>query len=216
VSTLRNSLVGKQERRSGLEGKLGFAAKYRQFGESWRITQATSLFTYAHGRNTSSYTDRSIPAQLRTARSVPPRVRAAAAAACRKQGVTRPAILRDCMLDVGVTKEPAFASSAATLQRAARLHGVPTSPGAPPSGGSARATRFASACDADVPPDANGQIPVGTDAGIEIDLQSGSRPSPADGRADPHPLARGRNRRQRCCRVSGPGTEPATSRGAAA
>ena len=159
---------------SALEGTGGFQTKYRKFGESWRITQATSLFTYAPGRSTGSYTDRAIPAKLRTARSLSPSVRAAAAATCRKHRITRPAILRDCILDVGVTKEPAFASSASSLQRRARL---PTRPPAPPPAVPTRATRFAATCDTDVPPDTNGQIPVGTDAGIEIELQSTADPN---------------------------------------
>src|SRR5262249_55132831 len=115
-------------------------------------------------------TDRSIPGALRTPGSLPARVRATAARTCHERGVTRPAILRDCVLDVGTTHERAFASAGATLQRTA-----PTPP-TPPAGPHARATRFEAACDADAPPDANGQIPVGTDAGIEITLQSAGHP----------------------------------------
>jgi hypothetical protein len=156
---------------SALEGTRGFAAKYHRFGESWRITQATSLFTYSPGRSTASYTDRSIPPKLRTLGSLPTRVRAAAARTCRGRGIIRPAILRDCTLDLAITRQPAFASSAATLQDLARLPDRPPVPPAP-----TRATRFVATCDADAPADANGQIPVGTDAGIEIDLQSATDP----------------------------------------
>jgi hypothetical protein len=118
-----------------------------------------------------------IPTKLRTAGSLPPRVRAAARASCGKRGVTQPAILRDCVLDVGATGEPAFAASSATLQLLARTHNVPPPAATPPPGAPTRATRFVSTCDSDAPPDANGQVPVGTDAGIEIDLQSVADPS---------------------------------------
>jgi hypothetical protein len=152
---------------AALEGTSGLPAKYHRFGESWRITQQTSLFTYPPGKSTASYTDRGIPGAVRTPGSLPPRVRAAAARTCRASGVTRSAILRDCVLDVGATHERAFASAGATLQRTA------PEPPAPKS----RATRFETACDTDVPPDANGQIPVGTDAGIEITLLSAGDPA---------------------------------------
>jgi hypothetical protein len=151
---------------SALEGASGLPAKYHQFGESWRITQQTSLFTYPPGRSTASYTDRGIPGAPRTPGSLPSRVRAAAARTCRQSGVTRRAILRDCVLDVGATHERAFASAGATLQA--------TAPKPPAPQG--RDTRFEADCETDVPPDANGQIPVGTDAGIVITLQAAGHP----------------------------------------
>jgi hypothetical protein len=156
---------------SALEGARGFAAKYRSYGESWRITQATSLFTYPAGRTTSSYIHRNIPTALRTAGLLPAHVRTAAAANCRQHGISRVAILRDCILDVGVTGQPAFAASGATLEQVAGMHAVP--PPSPPT----RATRFVATCDADASPDANGQTPIGTDAGIEVELQSVADPS---------------------------------------
>jgi hypothetical protein len=151
---------------SALEGASGLPAKYHQFGESWRITQQTSLFTYPPGRSTASYTDRGIPGAPRTPGSLPSRVRAAAARTCRQSGVTRRAILRDCVLDVGATHERAFASAGAILQA--------TAPEPPAPQG--RDTRFEADCETDVPPDANGQIPVGTDAGIVITLQAAGHP----------------------------------------
>jgi hypothetical protein len=51
------------------------------------------------------------------------------------------------------------------------MHAVP--PPSPPT----RATRFVATCDADASPDANGQTPIGTDAGIEVELQSVADPS---------------------------------------
>jgi len=148
---------------AALEGERGFAAKYRRFGESWRIAAGDSLFAYAPGKSTASYTDRAIPHRLRTAGSLKPQVRAAAEATCRRRGITRPAILRDCALDVGATHKAAFASAGAALQRTAGAPHVPT----PPPAGS-RAARFVTTCD----PAGGEPLPAGTDAGIEIDLQT--------------------------------------------
>ncbi len=159
---------------AALEGAQGFATKYRRFGESWRITPATSLFTYPRGRNTATYTDRSIPRRLYTLQSLPANARSAAAATCRRRGVTRAAILRDCVLDVAATGEAGFAASGGTLQRTAGSHHAlaPPPPAGSAPGGGTRATKFVTTCETSVPPDADGQIPVGTDVEIDYELET--------------------------------------------
>ena len=40
------------------------------YAESWRIAQASSLFDYAHGEDTETFTDRSFPHELVTSASL--------------------------------------------------------------------------------------------------------------------------------------------------
>jgi len=141
-------LLGDSPQLVGRDGHV-YASPYGRFGDSWRIAQAGSLFTYAPGKSTASYTYRRTPRPVK----LPARTRAAAAAACAS--ITNPLIRRDCVLDVGVTGERAFATAGAQLQRTAQ---------APP------ASAFEIVCDSAVPPDASGQVPVGTDVGIEVRL----------------------------------------------
>ena len=39
----------------------GFGDLYPGFADSWRVTDATSLFTYPLGASTATYTDRGFP-----------------------------------------------------------------------------------------------------------------------------------------------------------
>lgn len=98
------------------DSEAAFDLLYRTFGDSWRIAQAESLFTYPAGRTTDSYTDRSRPTRFRSVASLPASDRDAAEALCRAAGVTDPALLPGCILDVAVTGEPEFATSAAIEQ----------------------------------------------------------------------------------------------------
>jgi von Willebrand factor type D domain len=94
----------------------GFHLLYGRFGESWRIAQSQSLFSYPSHRSTRSYTNRRFPSSPYTASSLPPSRRAAGERACRTAGITDPRIFADCVLDVGVTRDRRFAASAAKLQ----------------------------------------------------------------------------------------------------
>lgn len=84
-------------------------AVYDQFGESFRIRAAESLFDYGPGESTESYTDRAFPYGGRE----PPKVTWAelgrARALCVARGVAGDDALRACALDVAVTGDPAFA-----------------------------------------------------------------------------------------------------------
>lgn len=86
-----------------------FSTLYPGFSDSWRVTAATSLFTYSPGTNTATYTDKSYPHAPVSLSSVPNL--AAATAQCTNAGVTDPVTLRDCELDVGLTGESAFAAA---------------------------------------------------------------------------------------------------------
>jgi hypothetical protein len=94
--------------------KPSFETLYQTFGQSWRITQAQSLFDYGPGESTATFTDRSYPDRRVTAVDLPNR--ATAEAICRRAGVTEPRTLEDCILDVGLTGELAYAHDALTTQ----------------------------------------------------------------------------------------------------
>jgi hypothetical protein len=84
-----------------------FSDLYPAYADSWRITDATSLFTYPAGASTATYTDRTLPA-------APPDLGAlpgvdAAGMLCRRVGVTDPQTLADCTLDVAETGQAEFA-----------------------------------------------------------------------------------------------------------
>jgi hypothetical protein len=91
-----------------------FEALYPSYADSWRIEQKESLFTYAAGASTQTYTDRNFPDQKPAPESLPGR--AAAEALCRQQGVTDPEVLASCILDVALTGQVDFARGAARGQ----------------------------------------------------------------------------------------------------
>jgi hypothetical protein len=86
---------------------------YGQFGESWRVSQSTSLFHYLAGETTDTFTDRTFPDQLAAVDSLPDAIRQQAAAECTQAGVTDPTLLNACVLDLGFTSDPSFAAGAA-------------------------------------------------------------------------------------------------------
>jgi hypothetical protein len=91
-----------------------FSTLYPAFANSWRITQATSLFTYAAGTSTATYTDESFPHAAVSTADLPDL--AQATATCRAAGVTDPVTLQNCELDVGLTGQASFAAADASGQ----------------------------------------------------------------------------------------------------
>lgn len=87
-----------------------FEQLYPRFADAWRITDDESLFYYKNGTSTDDYTDRSFPDKPITGADLPNR--AAAEAACRNQGITDPVVLENCIFDVGITGQLAFARAA--------------------------------------------------------------------------------------------------------
>ena len=100
------------------------ATVYERFGESWRVSPGESVFEYAAGESTATFTDRSFPDAVASPESLPAAVRAAAKDACRGAGVTDDSFLAACILDVGLTGDPGFAISTGTSQAGS----VPPSP----------------------------------------------------------------------------------------
>jgi hypothetical protein len=89
------------------------------FGDAWRISQADSLFPYAPGESTATFTDRAFPTgepQLNStdqARTV-----------CQQAGVMSAEMLTACVLDVTVTGNPIFADAAAAVARDVTIKSV--------------------------------------------------------------------------------------------
>ena len=91
---------------------------YGEFANSWRISQEESLFDYLPGETTETFQLRDIPTEPATIDSLDDATRANAEVACRAAGVTSDPILSDCILDVGMTGDPTYAGSAATVAAA--------------------------------------------------------------------------------------------------
>jgi hypothetical protein len=91
-----------------------FDALYPRFADSWRISQKQSLFDYSPGTDTTTFTDRSFPHAPVTTGDLPNR--ATAEAICRNAGVMTEPALDGCVLDVGLTGQPAFAYATASVQ----------------------------------------------------------------------------------------------------
>ncbi|WP_405431823.1 VWD domain-containing protein [Micromonospora sp. NBC_00617] len=92
-----------------------FEALYPGFADSWRVEAPRSLFDYEPGQDTGTFTDRRFPDRLLTVGDLPNR--ATAELVCRRAGVTDPQTLADCVLDVALTGQVAFATDAARAQR---------------------------------------------------------------------------------------------------
>jgi choice-of-anchor C domain-containing protein len=95
------------------------AQLYGAYAASWRITQAESLFDYGKGQTTATFTDLTFPSADTTVDDLSAAVRQAATATCTAAGVTDPAYLDDCVLDVGLTGDASTALSAASAQHIA-------------------------------------------------------------------------------------------------
>lgn len=100
---------------AALGEKPTFTQLYPSYADSWRVTQATSLFDYQSGQNTDTFTDRTFPDKPIVASELPNRV--TAEAVCRRAGITDPVALEDCIVDVGLTGDPGLARAAVTTQQ---------------------------------------------------------------------------------------------------
>ena len=89
---------------------------YHTFGDTWRIAQSASLFDYAPGTSTETFTDRTFPDRIVTVDDLTSAQRAAASITCAAYGVTASVPLDDCLLDVGLTGDPALATGSAEDQ----------------------------------------------------------------------------------------------------
>jgi hypothetical protein len=86
-----------------------FEQMYPAYADSWRITQASSLFYYDAGKNTDSYTKKDFPS---SPAEITPEKLAWAEEICKNAGVTEQPALCNCAFDVAATDDPAMAGSA--------------------------------------------------------------------------------------------------------
>jgi von Willebrand factor type D domain len=93
-----------------------FDQLYHAYGESWRVTDATSLFDYESGQTTATFTDRSFPDHPTSTSDLSTDAQDAARAACQQLGVSNPTLLDSCVLDLALTGQAAFALSASDIQ----------------------------------------------------------------------------------------------------
>ncbi|BBD63171.1 YD repeat-containing protein (plasmid) [Nostoc sp. HK-01] len=100
---------------------------YGDYANSWRITQADSLFDYAAGTDTNTFTDLTFPRNIVTVNTLTPEQRAAAEAIARAAGITDPNLLEDAILDIALTNNaPEFIQGYTALQRQETLNAANT------------------------------------------------------------------------------------------
>jgi hypothetical protein len=97
------------------------------FTNSWRITQAESLFDYGPGESTDTFTDLNFPFTIRYTSNATPQQRQTATQICQNAGVTDPTFLEGCIYDLIYTEDPEFALGAVSGQTQ-----MQTSPGGTP------------------------------------------------------------------------------------
>lgn len=97
-----------------------YTTLYKKFADAWRVTSRDSLFDYASGTSTETFTMKDWPPQhppcvVPNTKPVEPAPQAVAEAACRRVlGEKRHG---DCVFDVRVTGNPGFAKTYLTTQR---------------------------------------------------------------------------------------------------
>lgn len=103
---------------TAIGGSISNQQLYGDYAASWRITQATSLFDYASGQDTNTFTDLTFPRNIVTAATLTPEQRAIAEQIARDAGITDPDVLEDVILDIFITNgDPQFVQGAITQQR---------------------------------------------------------------------------------------------------
>ena len=86
-----------------------FTDLYGIFGESWRVTAAESLFDYAAGESTETFTDRNFPPFRMDVGLLPESQRASAESVCSAAGLSQGYWFDSCVLDVAITGDSRFA-----------------------------------------------------------------------------------------------------------
>ncbi|WP_297767970.1 VWD domain-containing protein [uncultured Roseovarius sp.] len=92
-----------------------FDVLYGEYADSWRITDDTALFDRAEGETTADFQDDSFPRVILTLDDLPPQVLANATAIVDASGLTDPILREAAILDVALTSNSSFATSATQL-----------------------------------------------------------------------------------------------------
>jgi hypothetical protein len=106
---------------------------YRQFANSWRIKKSESLFHYWPGESTAKFTNLNTPLKPVSAATLSSDVRSTGESVCRAFGVRTQPTLDDCILDVGLTGMPAFATASVGILATPEITLSAGNPGAPAS-----------------------------------------------------------------------------------
>ncbi len=114
-----------------------FEKLYPSYADSWRVKQNESLFTYASGQNTDTFTDRAYPEKPMTIDNIDPARRAQAEAICRSAGITETWQFLECVFDVALSGRPEFALGTASTARIAQ-HAVTPISAAPVAAGTVK------------------------------------------------------------------------------
>jgi hypothetical protein len=89
---------------------------YGQYADSWRVSPSSSLFYYAPGQSTATFTDKNFPADPLSINQIPAAVVAQATYLATQAGITDPTLLQDAILDYAETGNIDFITGAANLQ----------------------------------------------------------------------------------------------------
>lgn len=84
---------------------LSFEDLYQDVVSSWRLTDETSLFDYADGESTATYTDLSRPHAPVSVGDLGDQERLLAEAACRLAGIELPTVMEQCTIDFAATDD---------------------------------------------------------------------------------------------------------------
>jgi len=95
-----------------------FKALYPAFADSWRVKNASTLFSYETGQSAATFTDKSLPEGSVDPAKLP--MAKTAAKLCAGKGLSG-VFLQGCILDVALTGKHEFAHSAHQVQRSGLL-----------------------------------------------------------------------------------------------
>jgi len=97
-----------------LSQPVSFADLYGRYADSWRISEAETLFHRAAGETTADHQDPSYPRGQLAAEDLPPDLYAAALAAVTAAGITDPMLRDAAILDYALTGQFGFINAAAS------------------------------------------------------------------------------------------------------
>lgn len=88
-----------------------FEQLYRQFGDSWRISSGSSLFDYAPGQSTETFTNRAFPDRFPSLVGIAPAQIQEATRLCQESGIAA-TLMEGCVFDIAATGDSGFLSAA--------------------------------------------------------------------------------------------------------
>ena len=88
---------------------------YQTFANAWRVTDSSSLFDYAAGQTTQTFTDPQYPRTILTLADFPADLVAAAEAVVRAAGITDPTLIKNAAFDYITMGDPSFITEDATV-----------------------------------------------------------------------------------------------------